>query len=196
MHSVFKRWQMAAVLALLVAFAGCAQLSPQLLTFEADVTADEVINAPVTMTVAVADNRSDRAIGYRGGIYSDTSVIESKQPLADQVLQIASEAFISGGAEITTVFPQFDVQISIDELSYVSEDIKTGIKRSTGTAKMSIFVTSGQGTFRNSFKTSEYMDTLGYPSEKKNEELLNSIFSSVMERMMSDPELELFLSEY
>ncbi|TCS42437.1 YajG family lipoprotein [Reinekea marinisedimentorum] len=196
MHSVFKRWQEAAALTLVITLAGCAQLSPQLLTFESTVGAEEVVNAPVTMTVAVVDDRAEQAIGYRGGIYSDTSVIESKQPLAEQIKKIASEAFRAGGAEITNVFPQFDVQISIDEFSYVSEDVKTGIKRSTGAARLGILVTSGQGTFRNSFKTSEYIETLGYPSEEKNEELLKNIFNSVMERMLSDPELELFLSEY
>jgi uncharacterized lipoprotein YajG len=190
------RWKLIALFGLAVGFSSCAQLSPQLLTFESDLASDEVVHAPVTMTITVKDNRDEQVIGYRGGIYSDTSTIESKQPLAAQVEQIAADAFTSGGAEITTTFPQFDVQISIDEFSYVSEEVKTGIKRSTGTAKMSIAVTSGQGTFKNSFKTSEYIETLGYPSEEQNEELLSNIFNSVMKRMLSDPELELFLSQY
>lgn len=178
----------------LAGLMGCAQLSPQLLSFESGVTEETVIDAPVTISLTVMDNRAESTIGYRGGVYSETATIESKKPMQELVAEQAQEALALAGAEITNMFPQYEMQISVDQFDYVTEDKKAGIKRSTGTVKMSILVSSGNSTFKNSFKTSEFQETFGYPNDEKNQQLLNNIFSAVMNRMFSDPDLERFLT--
>ncbi|TXR53423.1 YajG family lipoprotein [Reinekea thalattae] len=177
----------------MVLLSGCSQLSPQLISLNTDV--ESAINAPVTLSVSVTDNRADNIIGYRGGVYSDTSTIQPKEPLQDQVADIVSELLVEGGATLTNAFPLYDIEISIDEFSYKTEPQKANIMRSTAVAEMSIFINNGAKSFKNGFRTSEYIETFGYPNEQKNEQLLNGVFSSVIERMLSDPALEKFLAE-
>lgn len=183
---------LAALTALAVS---CAQLSPQQIDFQPSIPTEGLIRGEGSTSLMVVDQRTNQIIGYRGGAYAETSSIVAKQPLVEVVESLAKQVIAETGLELSTAFPDYNMTIKIDELSYVTEDVKASIKRSTAVAKVSVDVQKENLTFANSYKTSQYIETLGYPKEEKNEELLNNVFDAVLERMFSDQELAAFLAK-
>ncbi|WP_196157992.1 YajG family lipoprotein [Reinekea sp. G2M2-21] len=177
-----------------VAFVGCAQLSPQQVDFQPSIPTQGIITGSGTANLTVADKRADPIIGYRGGVYEETSTIVAKRPLDKVIESLALQVLEKTGIELSTAFPDMNIAISLDKLSYITEDQKASIKRTTAMAAVSIEVMKGNTTFSNGYTTSQYIDTVGYPSEEKNEVLLNSVFDSVLERMFSDTKLGAFVS--
>lgn len=173
---------------------GCAQLSPQQIDFQPSIPTEGLVSAQGTTSLMVVDQRPNQVIGIRGGAYAQTSTIVAKKPLVEVIESLAQQVIEKTGLEFSTAFPELEMIIKLDELSYLTEDVKASIKRSTAVAKVSIVVKKDNKTFENSYKTSQYIETLGYPKEVKNEELLNAVFDSVLERMFSDEAIETFLA--
>lgn len=176
-----------------ICLSGCAQLSPQMVTFEPSIPTDQLIQGDSTTALEVLDNRESRIIGYRGGVYEETSTIQSSLPLDETVHSLALQVLERAGIEVTGMLPQMSMTISIDELSYISENLRANTQRTTATAAVSIRVQKDNVIFENGYRTSQYIDTFGYPSDERNDELLNQVFDSVLERMFSDDGLEEFI---
>lgn len=183
---------MLATVAIL--FTGCVQLSPQRVDFQPSLETDQLITGSGTASLTVEDRRKDKIIGYRGGVYEETSTILSDRPLVQVIEAMAKQVLANSGIELTTSFPDADITVQLDKLSYVTEDQGASIKRTTVSAAASVRVKKGNTTFENGFKTTQYVDTVGYPNEEKNSELLNNVFESVLQRVFSDPELDAFLN--
>jgi len=77
------------LIAFAVSFIGCAQLSPQQVTFTPSIPTDNLIQAEGSASLTVMDKRKDNIIGYRGGSYAETSTIQSKHPLDEVIEAIA-----------------------------------------------------------------------------------------------------------
>jgi uncharacterized lipoprotein len=174
---------------------GCAQLSPQQIDFQPSIPTDGLIQGEGTTSLMVVDARVDKVIGIRGGAYAQTSTIVAKAPLEQVIESIAIQVLEKTGFELSTTFPDMDIAILLNDLSYKTEDAKASIKRSTAVAQVTIQVTKGNVTFENGYRTSQYIETVGYPSDEKNEKLLNNVFDAVLERMFSDETLEAFILE-
>jgi uncharacterized lipoprotein len=187
--------QSIAVSVLAVVSVGCAQLSPQQISFQPTIPTDSLITGEGTTSLEVNDTRSDKVIGVRGGTYEQTSTIVSKEPLDDVIRSLAMQVLEKTGMEISTAFPDMEMAISLDKLSFISEDLKASVKRSTAVAAVSIRVKKGTVVYENGYKTTQYIDTVGYPNEEKNEELLNNVFDAVLERLFSDSALETFINK-
>lgn len=178
---------------LVLTTVGCAQLSPQSIDFKPSLSTEDLVTGSGTASLIVEDKRSDKVIGLRGGAYSQTSTIESSRPLDQVIEEIALQVMDRAGIELSTAFPDMEISINLDKLSYISEDRQASIKRTTATAAVSIRVKKGNTVFENGYSTSQYVDTVGYASEDKNEELLNGVFEKVLQRMFSDQQLSAFL---
>jgi len=176
-------------------FVGCAQLSPQQIDFKPSIATDNLVQGSGTAGLVVTDNRNDKIIGYRGGAYEETSTIVALRPLDKVIEALTIKVLQQSGIEISTAFPEMNININLDKLSYITEDVKASIKKTTALAAISIEVNKNNTTFTNGFSSSQYIETVGYPSEEKNEILLNDVFESVLQRMFSDPKLNQFLSE-
>jgi uncharacterized lipoprotein len=174
---------------------GCAQLSPQQIDFQPSIPTDGLIQGEGSTSLMVVDARVDKVIGIRGGAYAQTSTIVAKEPLEQVIESIALQVLEKTGFEVSTTFPDLDIAILLNELSYKTEDAKASIKRTTAVAQLSIQVKKGNVTFENGYRTSQYIETVGYPGDAKNEELLNNVFDAVLERMFSDETLETFILE-
>ena len=172
---------------------GCAQLSPQSIDFKPSLATDNLVTGSGTASLIVEDRRADKQIGIRGGAYSQTSVIEASQPLDGVIEEIAMQVLNRAGIELSTAFPDIEISIHLDKLSYIAEDRQASIKRTTAAAAVSIRVKKGNTVFENGYSSSQYIDTVGYASEAKNDELLNGVFEKVLQRMFSDEQLSAFL---
>lgn len=183
----------AALLTTAIVFVGCAQLSPQRVDFSPSLATEGLIRGEGSTSLLVEDNRADKVIGYRGGVYSETSTIQALRPL-DQVIEaLAKEVLSRANIEVSEMFPNLNMTISLDKLSYITEDERPTVKRTTAMAAVSITVRKGATTFENGYSTSQYIETVGYPSDERNAELLNDVFESVLQRLFSDEALETFI---
>lgn len=190
MKTVPLKWLIIIGSLLLV---GCAQLSPQQVSFEPAIEAEGLITGTGTLSLKASDIRPTNVIGVRGGSYANTSTITPKTPLTAVVESIARQILERGGFMLTDSLPDQAIEIQITELSFVTTPQKANIKRNTVVAALSVVVEKGSVTYKNNYKTTQYKDTLGYPSEEDNEALLNDVFDAVLERMFRDPKLESFL---
>ena len=172
---------------------GCAQLSPQQVAFTPAIEAEGLISGTGTLSLKATDIRPSNVIGVRGGAYTSTSTITPKTPLTTVVESIARQILERGGFMLTDSLPDQALEIQIKELNFETTDQKASIKRNTAVAAISVVVEKGSVTYKNNYKTTQYIETLGYPSEAENEALLNDVFDSVLERMFRDPKLESFL---
>lgn len=185
------RWSLLS--ATVMVFVGCAQLSPQQVNFRPSLETDQLITGSGSASLIVEDRRADKVIGHRGGVYEDTAVIVPDQPLTDVIEQLALQVLEQAGVEVSTAFPDYDISVHLDKLTYLTENRNASIKRTTASAAVSIAVRKDNTTFENGYTTTQYIETVGYPSEEKNADLLNNVFDSVLQRMFSDPELDVFI---
>lgn len=195
MLKIRKHNVQATLLSLVAIFlvAGCAQLSPQQVSFEPTIPIDGLIEGTGSLSLKVKDARPSDVIGLRGGSYSQTSTITPKVPLTEVVSSIATQILQRGGFELTDSLPDQTLEISVTELSFESVDEKASIKNNTVVAAVSVVVEKGNVTYQNNYKTTQSTKSLGFPKEEDNEELLNGAFDKVLERLFRDPKLEAFL---
>jgi uncharacterized lipoprotein len=172
---------------------GCAQLSPQQISFEPSIPTEGLITGSGSVSLTSKDVRKTDVIGIRGGSYAQTSTITPKIPLTEVVQSIASQILEKGGFELTDSLPDKTLEIQITDLSFETTEQRASIKRNTAVAAVAVVVNKGNVTYQNNYKTTQYIETLGYPKEEENEELLNGVFDAVLERLFRDPELEAFL---
>lgn len=181
--------------ALVLLVASCAQLSPQKIAFTPVASGDATLAGSGKISLEVFDRRADSAIGTRGGAYSDTSLIESAEPLAPIIEAFVAEALQQGGFEVSAQLPDMALTIELTELSYAVADYRASIKRTRVKAALSVSLVKGNTTFNNTYVTEQSTDTVGYPGEKKNIELLNSVFAAVLNRLLSDTNLSRFVNK-
>lgn len=185
---------LATGLVLLV--AGCAQLSPQQVSFDPTLNVDAVPKGSgTTVWVDVEDRRQNNEIGRRGGTYPESSVITPKGNLREKLRQITEEVIDRAGYQRVEMNPEVEITVSLDELIYELEEIDATRKSAMATAKVSIKLVRDMASYSNSFRTQRTIETFRYPSEEQNEELLNKVFESALQRMFSDPGLADFLNQ-
>ena len=127
-------------------FVGCAQLSPQQIDFKPSISTKNLIKGSGRPGLTVSDNRNDKIIGYRGGVYQDTSTIVALRPLEKVIEALAIKVLEQTGIEVSTSFPDMSIKINLDKLTYVTEDVKASIKRTTAEAAVSIEIKKNNTT--------------------------------------------------
>ena len=173
--------------------AGCA-LSPQ----DVDVNPRIAVEKPEqvidgVVSVAVYDDRISKILGNRGGVYGNTNAITTtdKLPLA---LRSAVELGLRElGMTVTQSETVAQFQLYLDELEYKVPE-GSYITQVDLKAKIRVVVTSGGERFSGSYSSTLQERVPSAPSEKKNEELINTVLANVLNRALADPELEDFLS--
>jgi uncharacterized lipoprotein len=174
--------------------AGCAQLSPQQVAFAPTIPTEQLIQGQGTVSLAVTDNRATATIGLRGGTYAESSIISAQYSLQEAIESLATQVLVKAGMTLTSTLPDTQIEISLDQLTYSVSPQRANIKRSTALAAISVKVERDNATYVKNHRTTQYIDTVGYASEKKNAALLNEVFDTVLENLFSDAGLEAFLS--
>lgn len=178
-----------------VLLAGCAQLSPQQVTFQPDVPESAIEGDGSTLWIDIEDNRPTNVIGQRGGVYAKSSDITPAGNLRDLLRSTAESVLVDAGYQLVDMSPDVELTLALDELSYRLEDVDAARKEATGAAKISIQAVRGGTVYSNSFRSQRSIETLRYPSTEENTELLNHVFNAVVERALTDPGLQAFLNE-
>ncbi|MHA7878180.1 MAG: YajG family lipoprotein [Saccharospirillum sp.] len=193
-----KTWVNAglAVVAMML-LAGCAQLSPQQVTFSPSIDQSSVPQGNgAGLFVKVTDRRTSPVIGQRGGTYGDSSNLTAANDLRQMLENLAEQVLEQGGYRLDGMSGDLQMVIYLDELSYQLEDIDAARKRATGAARISVEVFRDRSNYANSFRAQRSIETFRYPSEERNAELMNQVFETVLNRMFSDPGLENFMNAF
>ncbi|MFA7553959.1 MAG: YajG family lipoprotein [Spongiibacteraceae bacterium] len=178
----------------LLLLVACAY-SPQQITISPKVdTSVESFGNGRVVTVAAEDGRANKALGTRGGIYKETSVITIANDIALAVARAAEARLAVEGFNVHS--DDADVahlKIIIDKLTYDTPDQSVG-KKVLLSASLKVVGTAGGETFTGQYTSNSERQTVITPSMARNEEMINTLLSDTLARMFADPKLKAFLS--
>lgn len=179
-----------------VLLAGCAQFSPQQIQFQPSLDPESLPSGNGTaVTVTAEDRRNSNEIGVRGGTYAQSSVISARGDLRADLQQLAEQVMDRAGYQRVEMNPDVELTFTLEELSYQVTGIDAARKQATGAAEFSVEAVADGAVYSNSFRAQRMIETLRYPSEEENAELMNHVYDSALERMFADPGLESFLNQ-
>lgn len=175
---------------------GCAQFSPQQIEFQPSLDEDGLPSGNgASVYVAAEDRRASDQIGVRGGAYSDSSVISAGGDLRADLQQLSEQVMDRAGYQLVEMNADVDLTFALEELTYQVTSIDAARKQATGAARFSVQAVADGAVYANSFRAQRMIETLRYPSEQENAELMNHVFDAALERMYADPGLESFLNQ-
>ncbi|MFT5691137.1 MAG: putative lipoprotein [Oceanicoccus sp.] len=149
-------------------------------------------NRPVT--IVVEDQRQNKDVGTRGGVYENTSVISLVNNLDSAVAvaaiaKLAAEGFMVNSLQKDTAV----LKIIIDRLDYdIPKDLVA--KKVNLEALLRVEASYAGETYHGQYKTQETKQTVITPTMKQNEKMINGLLSTTLQRLFSDPKLKTFLS--
>lgn len=182
------------ILALSFCFVACAY-SPQQITINPVIdTTAENYGGGRAVAVSVEDNRAEKALGTRGGIYKDTSVITLANSMTEAISRAAEAKLATQGFSINSSSADAaKLKIIIEELSYDVPEQSVG-KKVVLKAVLKVDVEAGGESYTGRYRTNSERQTVVTPSMASNEEMINSLLSDTLVRLFSDPKLKAFLS--
>lgn len=176
--------------------AGCAQFSPQQIQFQPSLDPKSLPSGNgTTVTVMAEDRRNSSEIGVRGGTYAQSSVISARGDLRADLQQLAERVMDRAGYRRVEMSPDVELTFTIKALSYRVTGIDAARKEATGAAELSVRAVADGAVYSNSYRAQRMIETLRYPSEEQNAELMNYVYDAALERMFADPGLEAFLNQ-
>lgn len=177
----------------LLFLAACAY-SPQQITIspKVDTSAESYGNGRV-ITVSAEDGRANKALGTRGGIYKDTSVITIANDIALAVARATEARLAIEGFNVHSDYADVPhLRITIDKLTYDTPEQSFG-KKVVLSAGIKVVGTSGGETFTGQYTSNSERQTVVTPTMANNQEMINTLLSDTLERMFADPKLKAFL---
>ncbi|WP_159931160.1 YajG family lipoprotein [Oceanicoccus sp. KOV_DT_Chl] len=173
--------------------AACAY-SPQQITINPKIdTTAEHYGSGRAVSVTVEDAREEKALGSRGGVYKDTSVITLANELDTAIARAAEAKLAVQGFNVNNPEATANMKIIIEKLSYDVPEQSVGKKVMLG-AILGVELTAGNETYTGRYKTNSERQTVVTPSMASNEEMINTLLSDTLVRLFSDPKLKAFLS--
>ena len=169
--------------------------SPQQIMINPDVdTSAEDYGRGRPVHVVVEDGRAVKELGSRGGVYKDTSMITIGNSITDAVAaaaeaRLAIQGFNTNSIDTDTA----TIKIIIDSLTYDTPVQSVG-KKVKLDAILKLEVTADSEIYTGQYKSSTERQTVVTPSMERNEEMVNAILSSTLDRLFSDPALKVFLN--
>lgn len=172
---------------------GACALSPQTITVTPALTvAQAAFGKGHSINIQVTDNRSQTAIGSRGGIYQQSSRIEPSNDIADAIQSQAAAGFIMQGFTLTGTDADSFITIGIEELSYTvppgaittSADIAAALK---------VSVKQGRKQHETVYRSSVNRRFPVVPSANQNEVWVNEVLSETLQRLFADPQVRALL---
>ena len=186
-----KKTLLLITLFLLVA---CAY-SPQQITINPSVdTSAEDYGLGRSVQIVVEDHRAVKELGSRGGVYKDTSLITIGNSITEAIAGAAEARLAIQGFNTNSIDADAaTVKIIIDSLSYDTPVQSVG-KKIKLDAILKLEMTAGNELYTGQYKSSTERKTVVTPSMESNEEMVNAIISSTLNRLFADPKLKAFLS--
>jgi len=173
---------------LLSLFLSACGLSPQIVTIDPEFSDAKVpANSGSTFNLLVTDARKNPMLGQRGGTYKETSDIKTEGDITARIQQKLAAAFNKAGYKIDPSATK-QLNVTIVKLSYQGHG-ENRISEVEVSAEILATATNSKTKFTKSYKANRKKEVLKAPDEKKNEDMINKIFSAVIQRVLDDEEL-------
>lgn len=181
-------------IAVALLLAACAY-SPQQITVNPQInTSAENYGNGRVVNVVVEDGRANKALGSRGGIYKDTSLITISNSLTDAIGRAAAANLAVQGFTVNSTDDNAAlIKIIVDELSYDIPEQSVG-KKVLLSAVLKLEVSAGGESYSGKYQTKSERQTVVTPTMGRNEEMINTLLSDTLQRLFSDAKLKAFLS--
>lgn len=169
-------------------FLSACALSPQVITIDPtliDAKRGTIKNN--TFELIVNDKRESHILGRRGGVYKDTSIIKTTGDISSKVQHKLTVAFENAGY-LVKPYSNVKLRILIKNLNYKAYG-KSRISEVEVDAKIIATVIKPDGALSKSYKANHKKEVLKAPTTKKNEEMINDILATVIQRVLDDNEL-------
>ncbi len=180
------------VFLLVFCLQGCP-LSPQLVTIKPtlnDSTLEEISSYNVFKLI-VRDERETNILGQRGGPYKETALLKTKEDVSENISNSLKTTFENSGFSINDETTN-QLVVSLMHLSYESEG-ETRVSAVQISAEVKANVATLDGAFTKQYKARHRKEVLLAPNEETNEKLINDVLGAVVQRVLNDKELLVYL---
>lgn len=172
---------------------GACALSPQQVTINPTLESGKSnIGEGRTLSVEVVDAREQPAIGSRGGMYKDTSLITPANDLADAIRDASARKFREMGFVVQAAKgASADITIFVDELSYRDPDSSVGFEVELESILRVVAKQNGD-TYTGRYQVKNKKTYATVSGRDRNEEMINETLSGALQRLFNDPKLLAF----
>ena len=181
-------------LSLSLLIGGCA-VGPQAIVLQPQAT----LNGPAygqgrAITIKVEDRRSSSVLGSRGGVYETSSVITISNDISGALLLAAQASAAQLGFDGSSSSAPAHLTLILEELTY---DTQTNnlIHTVSIDANIILITTVGDSSHTGHYRTQRSHKFPRLPEAQKNQEIINEVLSTSLERGFSDISLANFLGQ-
>lgn len=177
--------------------SSCA-ISPQAINLNPSVTVSKSnIGQGRTIHLKVVDKRPTKALGSRGGIYSDTALVTiaggPEEPIRQELFGALSGYGFNVGNGYSVAEGDIDLTIEIEALGY--ETIGAKFPKVVKNNILLKAVCNNDGSkFSSRYAANKKEEVLMAPTANKNERTINSLVSKALSAMVKDKKLLTFLN--
>lgn len=184
---------------LLALFLCACALSPQVVVINPDIKVETgaTVAKPTVISVEAVDVRTSPVIGQRGGVYAETSNISTDNNMTATLEKNMGRAFSELGYKVARKGEPADAALTlkVTAVSYATQTEKKVLK-SVETRVEVQAVCSKQGReFTGSYNATRTKNLIKVPSEQENEQLVNEVFTVVLNTMIKDQDLIAFIDK-
>ena len=189
-----KPLHIALYLSLSVLVAGCA-VSPQTIT----IVPQTNLSGPFygqgrTLTIEVDDRRASSVLGSRGGVYESSSVITIANDINAALRLAAQSSATQLGFDGSSSSAPAQLTLVLEELNYETVT-KSLIHTISLNAKITLITTVGGSSHTGHYQTENSHQFSQLPDAQKNQQIINEVLSTTLERGFSDISLANFLAK-
>lgn len=174
--------------------SGCT-LSPQTINVTPAITvAPASFGRGHSINVMVQDNRQDATIGSRGGVYRNSSTIQSANDVAEAIRAQTAAGLVAQGYTLAGTEAESMLRIGIDQLSYV---VPAGALATSAdiTATLRIAAQRDNRQLETTYKSTVNRRFPVTPTATQNETWVNEVLNETLQRFFADPKMRAFLTE-
>lgn len=172
-----------------LSLGGCA-LSPQ------EITPDPLLDLAAlprdggndTVTLSVADMRTNKVLGYRGGVY-DTATVTVAPDMPARLRAQVAQALTTRGFKVAEADAPGNITLNVG-VTGMAYAVTRGQLTRTVEVSTTIKGRAGVGdiTRTNEYRDARTKEFVKPPTEAENEDLVNESIAAALQRMLADPE--------
>jgi len=175
-------------------FLGACAISPQSIALNPSVTVEKNnIGQGRSLNLSVVDKRPVKALGSRGGIYSDTALVTiaggPEEPIRQELIGALSGY---GFNVIDAANADVDLVIEIETLGYQTQGDKYPLLVKNNILLKAI-CNKESGEFVSRYSANKEEEVLTPPTANQNERLINGLVSKALSALIKDQKLLGFL---
>jgi uncharacterized lipoprotein len=170
-----------------MAASGCA-LSPQAVPIEPTLAVDESnIGRGRSIALDAADNRANKIIGSRGGVYASTSTISASGDIQAALRKAMAGALTKHGFTVVDAGAPADMRmlVGLDALTYATQGDPVVRSVEIGTKVSNTVERAGQ-TYTGRAGITKTRNVLSAPAPEDNEAYINDTLALALEKLLAD----------